>query len=73
MVLTLGNPILPKKIASFGADIPGLGQYLKNQTYALQYKHIPSIAVDFPKEMSPRTKEVEFQEPGKEENKVEIV
>ena len=38
MVITLGNPLMPDRIASFKDDIPRLGQYLKEETYALAYK-----------------------------------
>lgn len=35
MVITIGNPILPEKVAAFGDNIPRLAQYLKDETYAL--------------------------------------
>ncbi|SFS94646.1 hypothetical protein SAMN05216365_13330 [Porphyromonadaceae bacterium NLAE-zl-C104] len=38
VVITLGNPIMPDMIASFKDNIPRLGQYLKEETYALGYK-----------------------------------
>lgn len=38
MVITFGNPIMPDRIASFKDDTPRLGQYLKEETYALEKK-----------------------------------
>jgi putative hemolysin len=35
MVITFGEPLMPDRIASFKGDIPRLGQYLKEKTYAL--------------------------------------
>jgi putative hemolysin len=35
MVITFGEPIMPDRLASFKDDIPRLGQYLKEKTYAL--------------------------------------
>lgn len=37
MVITIGNPILPKEIENF-KNIPELGQFLRNKTYALGKK-----------------------------------
>ncbi|MDR2816268.1 MAG: hypothetical protein LBB62_06155 [Proteiniphilum sp.] len=38
MVITFGKPIMPDSIASFKDDTVRLGQYLKEETYALGYK-----------------------------------
>ncbi|MDR0422233.1 MAG: hypothetical protein LBH72_04380 [Proteiniphilum sp.] len=35
IVVTFGEPVMPDKIASFEDDMPRLGQYLKEKTYAL--------------------------------------
>lgn len=37
----IGQPITPEEIAAFGNDIPALGKYLRNRTYALQAECLP--------------------------------
>lgn len=44
MHVTIGDPVMPDKLAEFGKDYTTMGEYLRRQTYLLSGKEITSVA-----------------------------
>lgn len=42
--VSIGDPVMPDKIAEFGKDYTALGQYLRRLTYRLSGREITSVA-----------------------------
>lgn len=42
--VSIGNPVMPDKLAEFGKDYAAMGEYLRRQTYLLSGREITSVA-----------------------------